>query len=151
MPLLYTTNEAIMRRLKGRIELAGPTALGRVPIDAALLAQVAEQAEERLNNVLRKIYQMPLQRPEHPTLAEYVELRSVCALIPVHFQRQNVSDDRGLGEVACKDAEGILKALQSLEILLPGEILIPPPPQGVNFGQTVVRKYTPGTAEAIQW
>jgi phage gp36-like protein len=150
LKLTHTTPEAIMRRLKGRLELYGSTAFGRTEIDSELLEQVAEQAEARLNNVLQSRYQLPL-KTAHPTLAEYVEQRCVCTIIPVYFQRQNVSDDRGLGETACKEAAMILAELEDGKIRLEGETLIPSQPTRYSDGHTFVQRRTIKTAENLEF
>jgi phage gp36-like protein len=150
LQLTHTTPEAIMRRLKGRLELYGSSAFGRTEIDPALLKQVAEQAEARLNNVLRSRYKLPL-KAQHPTLAEYVELRSVCAILPVYFQRQNVSDERGLGELACKEAAELLEELEMGRIWLEGETLVPSQPARFSDGQTFVQHRNPTAAEGLRF
>jgi hypothetical protein len=146
--LLYTNSDAIMRRLAGRLELYGAQALGRTPIDVVLLEQVAEQAEARLTNVLRSLYKLPL-KITHPTLAEYVELRCVCQIIPVYFQRQNVSDDRGLGEIACTEAATLLVDLEMGKIRLDGEVPAAQAPAIYAQAQTLVQRRNPGLAEGI--
>lgn len=144
MSLQYTTEDAIMRLLQGRLEIV-PNAMGRTPIDTELLAQVAEQAEAALDNALRHLYKLPLVG-KHPTLAEFVELRCVCRLIPVHFQREAISDDKGLGNEACKQAEMILSRIEAKEIQLPGEAPVIDTPVGLHRQQTFVRQYNPATA-----
>lgn len=140
-----------MRRLKGRLELYNQSAMGRTTIDPDLLEQVAQQAEARLTNALRQLYRLPLQGV-HPTLSEYVELRCVCSIIPIHFQRQNVSDERGLGELACKESATLLEQIESGLIRLSGEVaVIPKPPNTYKTGQTLVRTRTPGAAESIKF
>jgi phage gp36-like protein len=148
--LLYTAIDAIMRRLTGRLEQYGATAMGRTPIDIELLNQVAEQAEARLTNALRSLYKLPL-KAAHPTLAEYVELRCVCQIIPVYFQRQNVSDDRGLGEIACTEASTLLVELEMGKIRLDGETPAAQQPAIYAQAQTIVRRRNPGLAEKIQF
>jgi hypothetical protein len=142
--LKYTTEDAIARLLQGRLEIQ-PTSLGRTPIDPDLLAQIASQAEATLDNALRSLYKLPL-KTQHPTLAEFVELRCLCRLIPVHFQRESVSDDRGLGNEACKQAETILSQLEAGLIKLPGELEVINLPVGLHRQQTFVRPYNPNTA-----
>lgn len=148
---IYTTTDAVMRRLRGRLEQTQASALGRTVVDQDLLPQVICQAEQRLNNVLGQRYKLPLQDPTHPSLAEYTELQSVCQLIPIHFQQQSVSSDKGLSEIVCKQASDLLEAFKNGEILLPGEELIPEPVAGFNTGTTFVRQRTPGVAEAIDF
>jgi phage gp36-like protein len=149
-PLLYTNSDAIMRRLTGRLEQYGVTAMGRTPIDIEFLNQVAEQAEARLTNVLRSLYKLPL-KAVHPTLAEYVELRCVCQIIPVYFQRQNVSDDRGLGEIACTESATLLMDLELGKIRLDGETTAAQQPAIFAQAQTIVRRRNPGVAEGIRF
>lgn len=137
MTLLYTTTEAIMRRLTGRLA-ATQQSLGQTPIDPLFLAQVAEQSEARLTAAIKDIYKLPL-KSAHPILAEYVELRCVCSIIPVYFQRQNVSDDRGLGELSCREAEKLLEQIRSQMIELEGEEA-KQEPDGIYSGATIVTK-----------
>ena len=150
MALTYTTEDRIMRLLKGRLETT-PSSFGRTPIDPDLLDQVGEQAEAALNNVLRRLYQFPLQSADHPTLAEFVELRCVCRLIPVYYQRESVSDDRGIGNSACTEAEAILARLESGAIELDGEIPIPEVPSGLQRQQTFVKRYNASTITEVRF
>jgi len=148
MALTYTTTANIMRLLQGRLELVSSGSFGRTPIDPLLLDQVAAQAEATLDNVLRRLYQLPLQAA-HPTLAEFVELRCVCRLIPVYYQRESASDDKGLGNSACGEAEAILERIESGAIKLDGETPIVDTPIGLQRQQTFVRQYNPNTVQDV--
>jgi hypothetical protein len=147
LALKYTTEEAIMRLLEGRLELV-QSAFGRTPINVELLDQVAVQAEATLDNVLLRVYKLPLAGT-HPTLAEFVELRCVCRLIPVYYQGKDASDDRGIGNSACGEAEVILARLEAKEIKLPGEVPVPDVPVGLRRQTTIVRPYNPSTVEDV--
>lgn len=149
MALKYTTEDAIMQRLEGRLEHIGPTALGATVVNSALLSTLAAQAEARLDNALRAKYQLPLQ-DKHPTLAEFVELRVICTIIPIYFQGGGISDDRGMANPACKEAIAILTEITNGAITLPGEreaIAFEPNPAQ----STIARQREPGVAEGLAW
>jgi phage gp36-like protein len=152
MAYKYTTDPAILRRLKGRLELIG-AAFGRTAVDPLFVTQLAEQAEARLDGVLKRVYQFPLKSNAHPFLAEYVELRVCCSIIPTYYQGENVSDDRGFGSNCCKEAAAILEDLLNGTIDLDGETRLPdsnPLPIRPS-GRTIVGTYADSALGAIKW
>ncbi len=150
----YTTTEAIMRRLKGRLELIAPSAFGRTAVDTEFIeGQLQPQAEARLDGVLNRVYQMPLKSSAHPFLAEYVELRVCCQVIPTYYHGEDVSSDRGFGSNCCKEADKLLKELLEGTIALDGETRLPDqtPTPLRKSGNTIRGTYASNAMEGIQW
>jgi phage gp36-like protein len=149
----YTTEDSIMRRLKGRLELLSGSAFGRTNVDTQFVEQLADQADARLEGVLKRVYAWPLKSNAHPFLAEFVELRVCCQIIPTYYQGVDVSDDRGFGSNCCKEADKLLKELLEGAIVLDGEAMLPsqtPAPLRPS-GQTISGRYTESAMEQIDW
>jgi hypothetical protein len=115
----YTTTEAIARRLTGRLELISG-GFGQRQFDPEFLDQLHGQAEARLDGVLKRLYTWPLASNAHPVLAEYIELRVCCQIIPTYYHGQSASNDGGFRDTTCKDAEKLLTELLEGTIALDG-------------------------------
>jgi hypothetical protein len=142
-----------MRRLKGRLELLSGSAFGRTGVDTQFVEQLAAQADARLEGVLKRVYAWPLKSNSHPFLAEFVELRVCCQVIPTYYQGGDVSDDRGFGSNCCKEADKLLKELLEGTIILDGEAMLPsqtPAPLRPS-GQTISGRYAQSAMERIDW
>ena len=123
----YTTVEAVERRLKGWATVnQAPDAFGTTQLDSALVAQLIEQAEARIDSYLRDRYQLPL-KGTHPALASVAEQLTLCKLIGQLYAGQEPSEGGGYGQMVCKQGERELKELKAMD--LAGE-----QPVGVEVG-----------------
>lgn len=121
MPI-YTTLEAIERRLKGYAKTTGiATAFESDPVDPALVAQVVSQVEARVAQALAQRFQMPLVG-QHEIVASAVEKLVVCELLGQLYAGQEPSERGGYASLMCQQGKDELKALQNA--LLPGEELL---------------------------
>jgi phage gp36-like protein len=148
----YTTTENIARRLQGRLELISG-GFGQREVDTELLDQLHEQAQARLDGVLKRLYTWPLNSSSHPTLAEYIELRVCCSIIPTYYHGQGASNDGGFGDNACKEAEKLLTELTEGAIALDGETRRPDQmPQPLrSVGNTISGQYATSALELNEW
>lgn len=119
MALIYTSVEAIEKRLQGWAEVNNPpSAFGASQVDSELILQVAEQNEAKVNRVLGKRYQMPLIGT-YPELASVVEKLTICELVGQLYAGQEPSEPGGYGALMCSQGKAEFKALASL--ILPDE------------------------------
>lgn len=120
MALIYTTIDAIEKRLQGWAEVYGPpTAFGASQVNGGLLTQIAEQNEAKVSRVLGKRYQLPLSGT-YPELASVVEKLTICELIGQLYAGQDASEKGGYGALMCAQGKAELKALE--DIVLPDEV-----------------------------
>jgi len=139
MALIYTTTQAIARRLEGRLQFGGnPMALGNTVVNDALLDQVGEQIEAKVNLYLQKGYTLPLSLPQ-PVVAEIVEKLVICEL----FDTLTIGGEGREGDAYCDDAMSLLKAIACGDLTLNTEQETEP--RTVNQNVTVVDKRA-GTA-----
>lgn len=155
MAVFYSTDQArtdaIARRLDGRLEFDGtPSAFGRQPVDSGLVQQVATQAESRVASAVRKRYKWPLVTPHRLELQEIVEKLAVCDLLPIHFHGTEVSNDGGMAKLVCGQAERLLKAICTGELLLEGE-LDANTSGAKNFYGSRVKRRSASDIEDIDW
>jgi hypothetical protein len=122
MALLYTTTDAIARRLNGWAtvnQTAG--SFGASEIDSELIEQIAEQVEARANQVLSQRFQMPLLL-SHLEISSCVEKLIICELIGQLYAGQEPSESGGYGALMCAKGSAELKALSTAQ--LAGEVLL---------------------------
>ncbi|HEY9657674.1 MAG TPA: hypothetical protein V6C65_04355 [Allocoleopsis sp.] len=177
MPLIYTTVEAIARRLQGRLTLNGTPAMGGQTVDPELVEQCGVQAEDYMNLVLGQIYVLPLQKT-HAILADVAESLTISKLMEVHFQGTSYpapgADVAGAAGDLRRHAEMILQALtvghgiyipvmpsgqptmpnmpQPQPLVLPGETLKADQPDTITRNVTVVgQRNLQGIATRIRW
>jgi hypothetical protein len=119
MSFLFTSKEAIAERLRGRIQVGGPSiALGQVVVNELLIERVITQVEARVLAALRQLYVTPL-RQSHPQLASIVEKLAVAELLPVHDQAEAAAD---FARLMYKQGSDELNAIASGDVMLQGEI-----------------------------
>lgn len=122
MALLYTTTEAIERRLAGWANVSQPAdSFGVSQIDTDLIEQVAQRVEARANQVLSQRFVMPLVQP-HLELASVVEKLVICELIGQLYAGQTPSESGGYGALMCSQGRQELKELMTAQ--LAGETLL---------------------------
>jgi phage gp36-like protein len=147
----YTTPEAVMSRLEGRLAFLSTPVLGGQTVNAELIDRLIEQSEAWLDSHLIQLYQLPLSGT-YPLLAEYVEQAVVCQLYSIYYQGKDVNDDRGGSFYPCDRASQILKALASGAIALSGEVHSMPDFSSEYTASTIVgQRASNGEAEGIQW
>jgi len=145
--LLFTTVEAIARRLVGRYDVGvGPT-FGHTLVGNELIEQLAIQAEAAVIAVVRSLYQWPLVQPQ-PQLAELVELHVVCNLNPIAYELGR-NEDAALVIHACDRVNQLMDELRIGKMVLPGENRLPQIVTGVSAGYTRVARY--GEPAAVRW
>lgn len=119
MSFLFTSKEAIAERLRGRLQVGGPSvALGQAVINELLLEQVVSQIEARVMAALRQIYKTPL-RGSHPELASVVEKLALAELLPVHDQAESAA---AFAKMMYQQGSQELTDLASGNVMLEGEI-----------------------------
>ncbi len=148
MTLIYTTIEAIARRLRGRLKiptaslspLTPPNSLGQQVVDADLIADIGSQVEQKISMILGQIYVMPLHN-QHPIIAGIVERMVIADIMLTHYQNSvspELGGDPGFGGIMFHKAqEDLLLLTAGHNIALPG---VPTPPQvpGVMTPQPIV-------------
>ena len=155
MSLIYTDATAIQQRLKGRLSIGGPqSAFGSPSVDEALLEQIGEQVEAKVNAVLRQSYQFPLaaatelNTESRPLMAAIVEKGIICEISDTHFYTSE--EGNSYGRQMCKDFAAELMAIESGNIRLPGETLLTATDfENANYSGIATR--TPGIAEGVIW
>lgn len=123
MPLRYTTQAAIARRLSNRLELldSGATpafgsSLGSQQVNLELLQQVGEQVEATVDSRLSMAYELPVPADAiqaRAILAGIVEKLIVAEILPVYFESQNsgaqMGSDAGFGSMMRNSASAELE------------------------------------------
>jgi phage gp36-like protein len=148
----YTKTENISRWLVGRLELISG-GFGQRQFDPEFLDQLHTQAEARLDGVLKQLYTWPLVSNNHPILAEYIELKVCCSIVPTYFHGQGASNDGGFKDNSCKEAEKLLTELKEGTIALDGETRRPDqePKPLRSVGNTISGRYKTSALELNEW
>ncbi len=153
--LIYTTTEAIHRRLSGRLSIGGGSApYGKSSVDEDLLSQLGAQVEAKVEATLRGVYRLPLKAADEdntssrPIVASIVEKGVICELADVHFFQGE--DGNSYGREMCRQFKSELEALASRSFILPGEIEIAAGVgESANFAKAAQRAET--AVEQIVW
>lgn len=123
MVLIYTTEAAIARRLKGRLQIGGTASpFGEQVIDPDLITQIGEQVEARVNAKLKQIYKFPLVSTSHPELASIVEKMAIAELVPVYFSGNDSDQISNYGQLMAAQGGTELEAIASGDVQLDGEL-----------------------------
>lgn len=157
MTLLYTTTDAIARRLRGRLQVGGlDLPFQPTNVDDDLIDQIGSQVEAKVNARLRSIYKLPLSGT-HPLLAGIVE-KFVCGeILTTHMmgaeQVAGNGGDRSYAGFLLREAKEELDAIASGDIPLDGEILSTGEESANSNARnvTLAGKRTVGAAEGVVW
>jgi hypothetical protein len=159
MALLYTTTDAIARRLRGRLQVGGlDLPFQPTNVDDDLIAQIGDQVEAKVNARLRAVYKVPLSG-QHPILAGIVEKLTCGEILATHMMGEEQittggnPSDRSYAGFLIRDAQKDLDAIASGDIPLDGETLATGDEAANSNARnvTLARKRTPGTAEGVVW
>jgi hypothetical protein len=146
----YTSTQAIANRLRGRVAFGQSSQFGVSQIDPALIDQVGDQVEARVDSSLGQVYQMPLAQP-HLELASVVEKLVICEILGTHFVGQEANPSDGYGRLMCAQGAAELEAIALASPPLTGESAIAAPVAGIAPAGSLSLAGRRGGGEEIAW
>jgi hypothetical protein len=152
MPLIYTSTEAISRRMAGRVSAAGgfTSAFGPQKVDPLLLEQIGSQVEARVSAALGQVYRLPLADPGS-RIAEIVELGVICELMPTHTIQRDTNPEDNFQVFSCRRSRDLLAEIVSGAVPLASEVSASGGDSPLPRSQSLAAQRNPGAAEAVQW
>ena len=161
MTLLYTTEDAIFNRLRGRLTQDSVFSQGTVDVDPGLLNQIGAQVESRVNARLSTLYRAPLVLADAGTralLSSIVEKLVCCELIPLYYPAQaddGTSPYDNYGRNCCTQGAKELKDITDGLITLSGETPVGGPNTLIRRNVTAAARRLPvkgrPDAQQINW
>lgn len=119
MTLKYTTETAIARRLRGRLQIGGtPSPFGEQIIEEELITQIGAQVEARVDAKLKQIYVFPLATNSHPELASIVEKFVIADIVPTYFVGNDSDSISNYGQLM------LTQAKEELELIATGDVVL---------------------------